>query len=205
MKPSTVLVLTLLLTGFESAAFAFDIPVPRPNAKPDAKSDVNENAAEKKYAEPIKKLAEPQRFSIRIDEETKVAKLVIPNSVIRALQADGAKSGSIFPSTQNDIQPLMTRTGTVVGGALMTLAAIFGGLWFVRSRKATAPTFAAMASLVLLCGIGTASFVYANAGPPPEARSLTSKILKYGFTYGEVQVETTNDADQIVLVLPRAK
>jgi hypothetical protein len=201
MKYLTVLL--LLLTGIQSA-FAFDIPAPRPKAQPEAKvDDQAANGEEKKNAEPTKKLADPQRFTIQIDEKAKKAKLVIPNSVIRALQAADAKSGAFIPGAPNDHEPLATRIGTVVGGLLMTLAAMLGGLWFLRSRKVIAAHYAAVAILVLVSGIGTASYVYANAGPPPESRSLTSKVLKYGFVTGEVQVETTNDSDQIVLILPK--
>jgi hypothetical protein len=58
-----------------------------------------------------------------------------------------------------------------------------------------------------LCGLA-ATAAYANAGPPPVARSLTSKILIeqaqwYG-VYGDVKVEIVDD-DQIRLVLPKGK
>ena len=59
-----------------------------------------------------------------------------------------------------------------------------------------------------LCG-AAATAAYANAGPPPVARSLTSKILIqdaqwYG-VYGQVKVEVVDDDDQIKLVLPKGK
>ncbi|MDX1929131.1 MAG: hypothetical protein SFV81_21565, partial [Pirellulaceae bacterium] len=126
-------------------------------------------------------------------------------AVIRALQADGAKPGAFFPSSGNDRPSIVNRTGTIIGGVLLTLAAMLGGLWFIRSRKVSTPNLAALTVLLLISGVGTASWVYANAGPPPEARSLTSKILKYGFVTGELQVETTNDSDDIKLILPVAK
>jgi hypothetical protein len=51
--------------------------------------------------------------------------------------------------------------------------------------------------------------VYANAGPPPAARSLTSKILSPDLSYwgasGVVKVEVANDESLIMLVLPKGK
>jgi hypothetical protein len=59
--------------------------------------------------------------------------------------------------------------------------------------------------ILALCGAGT-SLVYANAGPPPVARSLTSKILipeamPYG-VWGEVKVEIVESGNGVTLVLP---
>jgi hypothetical protein len=204
MKYLTLLV--LFLAGLQSAAIAYDIPPPRPQPKPTAPADdAATDNTNKQHTDPIKQLADLQRFSIRIDEKAKSAKLVIPNAVIRALQADGAKPGAFFPSSGNYGPSMVNRTGTIVGGVLMTMAVMLGGLWFVRSRKVSAPNLAALTVLLLISGAGTASWGYANFGPPPEARSLTSKIVKYGFVTGELQVETTNDADEIVLILPIAK
>jgi hypothetical protein len=59
-----------------------------------------------------------------------------------------------------------------------------------------------------LCG-AFAGAAYANAGPPPVARSLTSKILiedlQWWGAYGQVKVEVSGDADRVTLILPRAK
>jgi hypothetical protein len=62
---------------------------------------------------------------------------------------------------------------------------------------------------VALGGAAGATAVYANAGPPPVARSLTSKILIPDLSYwgasGTVKVEVVNDESLIMLVLPKSK
>lgn len=193
-----LMLLFVIAVGLESLAVAYDIPAPGSGAKPPVQAQPNPGEA-------IKKLAAPQRFAIQTDEKATVARLVIPNSIVRALQAEGAKSGSFAPANLIDDQPTMTRTGTVVGGTLLALAALLAGLWMVRERKSALPSRIAIAFLISMGSIGTASLVYANAGPPPESRSLTSKVLKYAFASGEVQVETSNDSDQIVLIVPLSK
>ena len=201
--------LTLLLVfaiGIQSFANAYDIPPPGSNPKGPTKTETDTNkVSEPNPGEAIKKLATLQRFAIQTDEKAKVARLVIPNSVIRALQAEGAKSGSIAPGDFFDGQPIVSRMGTVMGGMLIALAVLVGGLWLIRERKVPTPNRAAIVLILALSSIGCASLVYANAGPPPEARSLTNKVLKYAFAAGEVQVETANDNDQIVLIVPISK
>ena len=52
--------------------------------------------------------------------------------------------------------------------------------------------------------------MFANAGPPPEARSITGKMFTpavhlYKFGYGKVKVETSDDdRDEIELIVPDA-
>ncbi|MDX1930837.1 MAG: hypothetical protein SFV81_30210, partial [Pirellulaceae bacterium] len=121
--------LVLLLAGLQSAAAAYDIPPPQPKPKPKPTAPVKDAAPDdtkKQQADPIKQLADLQRFSIEVDEKAKSAKLVIPNAVIRALQADGAKPGAFFPSSGNDRPSIVNRTGTIIGGVLLTLAAMLG-------------------------------------------------------------------------------
>jgi hypothetical protein len=70
---------------------------------------------------------------------------------------------------------------------------------------------AASLAAVALAGAAAGAVVYANAGPPPYARTLTSKILLpettyYGGPYGNVKVEITDESgDYIELRLPEWK
>ncbi len=218
MKYLTLLV--LLLAGIDSMASAYDIPAPgstsprrpaRTTGEPlNANSEKpDQQPEESKAGEIVKKLAAAKPMWISV-EKLKGARLVIPISIIRELQAnDGkandGKSSSAIPATFNDpriIAPRNTisRWGTVMGGLLLAMAVLFGGLWLLRSRKV--PNFAAVALVIAISSAATASFVYANVGPPPEARSLTSKILKYSEVFGEVKIETTDRQEYIQLVLP---
>src|SRR5207237_8836044 len=101
----------------------------------------------------------------------------------------------------------IARPETIASGVVLSRALVFGGIWFVRSGKAAARTGKTFIILTVLAGIGSAAtFVYANAGPPSEARSITGKMFTqavhmYGFGYGKVRVETSN-SDHIELIVP---
>jgi hypothetical protein len=97
-----------------------------------------------------------------------------------------------------------------MAGIFLSLAFAFGGVWFVNARKRP-DSFTRVALGIALLSFGglTTTVVLANMGPPPVARSLTSRILIpdaqwYG-VYGSVKVEVVNDGDQITLVLPKPK
>ncbi|HMF57061.1 MAG TPA: hypothetical protein VK619_12025 [Pyrinomonadaceae bacterium] len=135
------------------------------------------------------------------------AKLIIPRSLLTELsaQADGHDSQSAAAVTRRIFN--MNGAQTVMAGIFLSLAFAAGGLWLVRSRVASGkPARAALGvALLALCG-ATAGVTYANAGPPPVARSLTSRILiqdaqPYGAS-GEVKVEVSDDANTVTLVLP---
>lgn len=197
MKYFTLVV--LFVAGFQPLAYAYDIPAPGPKPQPPTtEADSQEHATENHKG--------LKRLVISIDRYTSTeARLVIPASIIRSLQGDIDKSSFFSPSSFNEGQPILPRVGTVFGGVLMALSFLLGGLWLIRNRKLSAPNFAAIFVILSLSGIGTASLVYANAGPPPEARSLTSKILRYGSASGELRIETTKDREFIELILPVSK
>lgn len=183
-----ILSLFALIVCFSIAAFADvrlpDTPKPTPSPK------------EKKAVESY--------LTIKIDKEAKEARLIVPKSQIKQLRAelenlDDDSSSAAFLS--------FSRTQTIVSGLFMTLAFVFGGVWFARRGKNVKPNKTAVAACVLfLCG-GLATIVFANAGPPPEARSITSKIFNrdvftpYYFANGAIKVETT-DKENFELIVP---
>ena len=65
----------------------------------------------------------------------------------------------------------------------------------------------------VLAGIGSAAtFVYANAGPPAEARSITGKMFSqavhiYNYGWGTVKLEASPDSDGegVTLIVPNPK
>jgi hypothetical protein len=145
-------------------------------------------------------------MNIRPDNREKEAKLLIPREVLRELSAeleggDSQNAASLSHFKQpSDAQTLMA-------GIFLSMALAFGGIWFVHSRRQTnkLARVALGVMILALCGAGT-GLVYANAGPPPVARSLTSKILiqeamAYG-VWGEVKVEIVETGNSITLVLP---
>jgi hypothetical protein len=148
-------------------------------------------------------------MKIEPDEKVTEARLVIPREVWQQMKAglDGedSRNAALAGRTFN-----LGGTQTVVSGLFLSLAFAFGGVWLMRSRK-QALRFGPAALCVIafaLCG-AFAGAAYANAGPPPVARSLTSKILiddlQWWGAYGQVKIEVSADVDRVTLILPRAK
>ena len=154
------------------------------------------------------------RMQLRPDAKAKEAKLIIPRAVFQQLRADidgGGESNAAGATAPRGFD--LTPTQTAFAGLCLSLSLVFGGVWFVNSRAAGRRTARVAASLavVALAGAAAGAVVYANAGPPPYARTLTSKILLpettyYGGPYGNVKVEITDESgDYIELRLPEWK
>jgi hypothetical protein len=95
----------------------------------------------------------------------------------------------------------------------LSLALVFGGIWIVRSGKTSTRTGKAVVIAAIFAAIGSAAtFVYANAGPPAEARSITGKMFSqsmhiYNFGYGRIKLETSPDSEGegVILIVPNPK
>ena len=107
-----------------------------------------------------------------------------------------------------------SRTQTMVSGAFLTLALVFGGIWFVRSGKSATSTGRSLVILAVLTAAGSAAtLVFANVAPPQRRPAITSKlfdkkVLPYGsYATGNVRVETSPDdvLELIVLDVPSDK
>jgi hypothetical protein len=159
------------------------------------------------------KLAKSSAFTtamkIEPDEKVTEARLVIPRQVWQQMKAglDGedSQTAALTGSRFN-----LGGTQTVVSGVFLSLAFAFGGVWLMRSRKQAVRFGPAALCIIALALCGTfAGAAYANAGPPPVARSLTSKILindlQWWGAYGQVKIEVSGDADRVTLILPKAK
>ncbi|MBV9214564.1 MAG: hypothetical protein JO053_00165 [Acidobacteria bacterium] len=143
---------------------------------------------------------------IRLDADAEDARLIIPRSQIKQLRAqlDDLDNGN----TAAVISSATSRLSTIFSGAFISLAIVFGGIWLVRSGKASSGVGkGAVVSLVVLGVASAASYVYANAGPPAEARSITGKMFSqavhfYNTGWGRVKLETTTEDDKITLIVP---
>jgi len=181
------LVLTaVILMSFSSAALA-DVPrpsTPRPTETPKQRNGID------------------TRLSITLTK-TKTAKLKIPKSQIKQLRAQlDELDGGGESNTASNTTPRFSfgRLQTIVSGAFLSLAIAFGGIWFARSKKAEtkAGRTLAIGAFLFLSG-AVATVVLANAGPPPEARSITGKIFsdhvhQYKQASGDIKL-MTYDAD----------
>ena len=144
-------------------------------------------------------------LTINIDAKAKEARLIIPRSQLKQLRAE-LESLDGEDGTNPHVAATVGRVQTIVSGALLSLALIFGGLWFVRSgwKKNSK---AVVATAVLLTGGSIATIVYGNAGPPPEARSITGKMFTqsvhmYKGGWGAIKLEVSDTARNPELIVP---
>jgi hypothetical protein len=149
------------------------------------------------------------QMDIKIDRNGNEARLLIPAEKLKQLRAE------LDLLESNDDRAAMggldstMRTQTVMSGLLLSLAFVFGGLWFAKNRNIAVRSKSIGVVALLLAAGSAATLVYANAGPPAEARSITSRIFAqslqiYGFGYGKVKLELTN-GDRIQLIVPDQK
>jgi hypothetical protein len=150
------------------------------------------------------------QMQIDTDDKVKEARLVIPRAVFQQMRAQAEGTDSQRSATTATARFFnMTGAQTIMSGIFLSLAFAFGGVWLVRSRKGAERTARVAAlSIALLLAVGvTAGVAYANAGPPPVARSLTSKILipelQWWGASGEVKVQIVEEGNDIKLVLPK--
>lgn len=165
------------------------------------------NNSQNNVAKP--KAAFETTLNVRLRADEKEARLIIPRSQIKQLRAqldamdDGTDTAAGVSSSG------FAGTQTVMSGLFLSMAIAFAGVWLMRSRSTNANK-GIVAAIVLSC-ITSASFVYANAGPPPSVRNISGPMFSqtmqvYGFGYGKIKVETTDDEnDLITLIVPNPK
>lgn len=186
-----ILCLSLLILLTSVAAFSDIAPERTPKPTPTPKTT------------PVSVL-----MSIKMDSNTKVATLSIPREQLKQLRAE---IDQLDNEKDNTAITGISRTQTIVSGAFLSLALVFGGMWFVRSGKSATKTGKTLVILAMIGVIGSAAtFVYANAGPPSELRSISSTLFdKKAFGYwnsamGKVNLEVW-DAQVIELKVPAPK
>lgn len=183
-----IIFLNTVLMIFSIAAFAdvrVDTPTPTPKTKA-GKSIATE-------------------FNVRFDRNAKEARLLIPKDQLKQLRAE-------LEQLDNDSDNLaangFTKTQTIVSGMFLSLAFVFGGVWFARSRKIDTKTGKVLIiGSVLFLSSAVATIVYANAGPPPEARVLTNRFFSkevniYKWGSGKVKMETSDEVKSPTLIVP---
>ena len=140
---------------------------------------------------------------IRIDSEAKEAKLIIPRSQLKQLRAELEQiDGGVSDATA---VAQFTSTQTLVSGVLLSLAFVFGGLWFVRFSPKNSKAIVA-AAIVLTSG-SIATLVYGNAGPPPMAREISGRMFTrdvhmYKQGSGKIKLEVSDDVRYPELIVP---
>ena len=153
---------------------------------------------------PGKKKTIDTELSIRLDSRAKEARLIIPRSQVKHLRAEIEQ---LDDSNDSTAAGTFQGTQTIVSGGLLSLAFIFAGMWFFRSDSHNAKAVTASAFL-LVCSVAT--LVYGNAGPPPEARSITGKMFSqdvhmYKSGWGKIKLEVSDTARTPELIVPDPK
>lgn len=163
---------------------------------------------------PRQTTAAPVRMQLRPDSDAKEAKLIIPRKVLQQLRAEldgGAEDPQAAAAALTSGGFNLTSTQTAVAGVFLSLSLVTLGVWLTgaRAQGRRASRVASALAFLVLGGAAGGAAVYANAGPPPAARSLTSKILSPDLSYwgasGVVKIEIADDESLIMLVLPKAK
>lgn len=192
MKRITLMIAVLVVGSV--AAYA-DIAPPKPVKTPKPKPGVTTT------------------MFIKLDRNATEAVLRIPKSHIKQLRAELEQMDSDEDNTAAVAAPsdgAFGRTQTIVSGLFLSLAIVFGGMWFVRSGKSSQAKGKALVALTVVTA--AASFVYANVGPPPEARSITSALFTQGVhmykqASGKIKIETMTESNRNVveLIVPDPK
>jgi hypothetical protein len=190
-------VASLLLLVFSTAGLAdvrFDTPKPTP-AAPKQKKNIETN------------------LSIMIDRDAKEARLLIPKNQLKQLRAELEQLDE-SDASGTTVTFNFTRTQTIVSGLFLSLAFVFGGVWFARSSRGNNKGEGKfgkklVAGAILFLSGAFATIALANIGPPNEARSISGKLFsdavhQYKQASGKIKLETSDSADRIVLIVPDA-
>ncbi len=143
-------------------------------------------------------------MQIEFSKNEKTARLVIPKSQLNRLRAELDALDGGGAATLSGI----SRAQTVAGGLFLSLAVVFGGVWFVRSGKnASKKVRIAAAGALLFFGGAFLSVAFANIAPATNA-DITSQIFNNRFftrplgLRGAVKLEIADSGDRIRLIVP---
>lgn len=151
----------------------------------------------------VKSMRSSMRIQVSYDDNAREAKLVIPQKDWKRLRAEIDGDNSMNALNRFGL----TRTQTVMGGVLLSMAFVFGGVWIVRNRGTNKNKVIIGVALLMLCG-AIASVSFANV-PPPQVTSLNDSVLselaKTEGATGTIRIEVVDGAyyDSITLILPK--
>lgn len=158
---------------------------------------------------PKKSKTVDSQMTIKMSPNDKEARLIISKNQLKELRAQLDAIDNENPTAATFSSMNFTRMQTIVSGLFLSLALVFGGVWIARSKKFGAKTGKVIAaSAILFLASAFAAAVFANVGPPPEARSITSKLFNqqlftpYRFAGGKIKLEITNEDRPIELIVP---
>ena len=181
----------LMLTAFFASAALADVRLPDKPSPTPAKTAKPESAAV------------DSKLQIILSKSDKTARLIVPKNQLNQLRAELDALDGGAPTFSG-----ISRAQTIAGGLFLSLAFIFGGVWFVRSGKnASKKVKIAAAGALLFFSGGFATIAFANIGPPTTA-DITSRIFNAeSFRHplglqGDIKLEVRDNADRILLIVP---
>ena len=173
--------LITLLTLFSISVFA-DIAPRKPQPTP-TPTPAKKNAA----------------MSIFLSDQVSAPTLVIKKDFLREL------SGT---SENTSVPAAVASTQNIVGGAFLSLAVIFGGVWLMRGKKEMSKTTAAAIAVSIFGLAGT--IAYANIAPPKRYPRInqdifSKKVLKEGTAESRINVRISDSEynNDFVLLIPK--
>lgn len=182
MKKFIYSIVFILLLSFSAFADIRFPDTPKPTATPKQEKSIDSN------------------MIIRLDSNATDATLIIPKSQIQQLRAQ-------LDQLDDTNQPLLTfsRTQTIVSGLFLSLAIVFGGVWFSKRGKANKTLIAG--AVLLLLG-SAATIVFANVGPPTDLRSISGKLFdknvfgSWNRASGNIKIKVTDSGSSLELIVP---
>lgn len=137
---------------------------------------------------------------ISLDENASEATLIIPKDQIRQLRAQ-------LDGLDDTGEPILTfsRTQTIVSGLFLSLAIVFGGVWFSKRSK---PNKTLIAGAVLCFLAVGATIAFANVGPPTELRSISGILFdkkvfgRWNRAGGKIKIKTSETGNSLELIVP---
>jgi hypothetical protein len=187
--------ITLVLLLIAAASVVIVADVPRPTQAPKQNPSIDTN------------------LHISLKSDAKEARLIIPKDSLKQLRAqlDQIDQGGDVTAAASITSASSSRIQTIVGGLFLSAAIVFGGIWFARNGRSAPKSSAALVIFAVVAALGSAAtFVYGNAGPPPEARSVTGKMFSdyvhiYKFGYGPIKLELADGDGDVTLIVPDPK
>lgn len=149
------------------------------------------------------------KMTITLDANVSQPTLNIPRSSLKYLRAALDESGIDQDNTAAVTSPTFSRTQTFVSGMFLSLAIVFGGIWFARSGKAATKQGKALVVFAVLAGIGSAAtYVYGDIALP-RRDEINSRLFNMdktsegccSATSDMIQIRVSN-GDGVVLQIP---
>ena len=150
------------------------------------------------------------KMTITVDANVNQTTLSIPRSSLKSLRAaiDGLEDGE--DNTAAITVGTFSRTQTFVSGMFLSLAIVFGGIWFVRSGKAATWQGKTLVLVAIIAGLGSAAtFVYGDIALPRQ-NDINRRLFNWDKTANGcctatadlIQIKVAN-GDGVLLQIPQ--